>query len=239
MAEEKLLVRIFLRLFAINRSEMENSMDNNFTENIDEFKETLSEIQKSWEDICEAFGVDKEKIIESAELKRNIRTTVMELDEIKNLEYVKKSGKQLENLSENYILSMIRFAYSVMENEENAIWSDTINDYVNEIFTEEVIALTDDLKEQCKNVVMDNLFSDIQRIFSISNQLNVIRIMETKRDNSDVFMALEDNFIYFGISFVQKCNGNAVIMAQVVTFLKVLIKMNDNILKSISSMLQR
>lgn len=214
-------------------------MENKFTEDVNEFKETLEEIQKSWADICEAFGVDKDKTIEVAQIKRNIRTTVMELDEIRNLDYVKKSGKPLENLSENYLMSMLRFAYSIMENEENEIWADTIRDYVNEVFTEDIMTITDEVNGKCTNVNMDSLFADIQRIFSISNQLNVIRIMETKRDNSDIFMALEDNFIYFGISIVQKCNGNAVIMAQVVTFLKVLIKINDNILKSISGMLQR
>ncbi len=214
-------------------------MENKFTEDVNEFKATLEEIQKSWSDICDAFGVDKDKLIELSQIKRNIKTTVMELDEIRNLDYVKKSGRPLENLSENYLFAMIRFAYSIMENEENDIWADTIREYVNEVFTEEIMVITDDVDEKCKNVNMDSLFADIQRIFSISNQLNVIRIMETNRDNSDVFMALEDNFIYFGISIVQKCNGNAVIMAQVVTFLKVLIKINDNILKSISGMLQR
>lgn len=206
-------------------------MENKFTEDVNEFKATLDEIQKSWSDICEAFGVDKSKPIEVSELKRNMMATTMELDEIRNLDYVKKSGKPLENLSENYNLCLMKFAYSIIENEENEIWADTIKEYVNEVFT--------DVDDRCHNVDLDALFADIQRIFSISNQLNVIRIMETKKDNSDIFMALEDNFIYFGISIVQKCNGNAVIMAQVVTFLKVLIKINDNILKSISSMLQK
>ncbi len=52
-------------------------------------------------------------------------------------------------------------------------------------------------------------------------------------------MNLEDNFIYMSIGIVQVCNGNAVIMGTAVSFIKALIKINDNILKSISQMLSR
>ena len=152
--------------------------------------------------------------------------------------YVKKSNKPLENLHRNYVLSLIKFGYSILENKENELWADTIKEYISEIFTEDITE-GEDLYVLSENVVVDELFKDIQRIFSIANQLNVIRIMETDRNSSDMFMALEDNFIYFGIGMVQKCNENAVIMAQVVTFLKVLIKINDNILKSISNMIRR
>lgn len=214
-------------------------MENKFTENVEEFKATLEEIQKSWSDICEAFGVDKNKETPVADIRRNLRTTIVELNEIENLEYVKKSNKPLENLHKNYVMCLIRFANSLAESEENELWADTIKEYTKEMFTDDITERDEEIFDNCKNVVMDDLFKDIQRIFSIANQLNVIRIMETKKDNSDMFMALEDNFIYFGISIVQRCNENAVIMAQVVTFLKVLIKINDNILKSISNMMQR
>ena len=63
--------------------------------------------------------------------------------------------------------------------------------------------------------------------------------MESGNLSAETFMSLEDNFIYIGIGIVQTCNGNDVIMGAVVSFIKTLIKINDNILKSISQMLTR
>ena len=48
--------------------------------------------------------------------------------------------------------------------------------------------------------------------------------MESGNLSAETFMSLEDNFIYLGIGIVQTCNGNAVIMGAVVSFIKTLIK---------------
>lgn len=107
------------------------------------------------------------------------------------------------------------------------------------MITDEVLSDTGIKVEDNEAVTLEELLLDIQRIFSISNQLNIIKGMESGAISQESFMNLEDNFIYMSIGIVQVCNGNAVIMGTAVSFIKALIKINDNILKSISQMLSR
>ena len=162
-------------------------MSNEFKEvtSMEEVEKALKEMRRAWEDICEAFHVDAQIKLQPEVIRNNIRATMMDLNELENMEYVRKSGKPLEKLHVTYLKCLI------------------------------------------------------QRVFSISNQLNIIKGMESGNLSAETFMSLEDNFIYLGIGIVQTCNGNAVIMGAVVSFIKTLIKINDNILKSISQMLTR
>lgn len=218
-----------------------SSETNEFKEvkSIEEVHEVLEEMKKSWEDICEVFGVDPEKKIESSLIKSNIKMTLIDLNEIENMEYVKKSNKPLEKLHQVYLKDLIKFAYSNVDDEETEVWKEEVENYLKTIFTDDILNIADvELKED-KEMTMDKLFEDINRIFSISNQLNVIRAMESQDLSAETFMSLESNYIYLGIGIVQICNGNAVVMGKVVTSLKVIIKINDMILKSITSMLRK
>ncbi len=207
--------------------------------NLDEIKETLDEIKKSWQGICEAFSVNPELKIQPSVIKSNLKMTLIELNELQNLEYVKNSNKALEKLHETYIKDMIKFAYTVLDNEESKVWKDEIEGYIKEIFTEDVLVDSGIEVKDDESITMEKLFEEINRVFSITSQLNVIKGMESGNFDESSFMGLESNFIYLGIGLVQACNGNAVIMGSVVTFLKVVIKISDNVLKAITGMLTK
>lgn len=216
------------------------SNDNNGfkeVENIDDVKKTLDEIKKSWEEICESFDVNPELKIQPSIIKSSIKMTIIELNELENLEYVKKSNKPLEKLHETYVKDLIKFAYTTIEAEDSKIWKDEVEKYINDIFTDDLLADMDIKVQNNEEMSLEQLIEEINRILSISNQLNVIKGMENGNFTADTFMGLINNFSYLGIGIVQACNGNAVVMGEVITFLKVLIKTNDIILKSISDML--
>lgn len=218
-------------------------MDNNngFKEvsNLDEMKNALDEIRKSWEEICEAFEVDPDVKVQSSIIKSSVRMTLVELNELENMDYVKKSGRPLEKLHETYVKNLIRFAYYAVDSEESVMWKDEVKEYISEIFTEDLLMDTEATIEEEENVTLDMIIDDMNRILSIANQLNVIKGMESGSFEADAFVGLINNYSYLGIGIVQTCNGNAAVMGQVVTFLKVMIKTNDVIIKQISDMIMR
>lgn len=203
------------------------------TDNFADVEKALKEMRKSWADICDAFGVDPEIPLQPEVLRNNIRATLIDLNELENMDYVKKSGKPLEKLHETYLKCLIQSVLIHVETDDSQVWKEEVQRYVRSVITEDLI---DDIDIQ---VSSEQLLTDIQRVFSISNQLNIIRGMESGNVSPEMFMSLEDNFIYLNIGIIQTCNGNAVIMGKVVSFIKALIKINDNILKSISQMLSR
>ena len=71
--------------------------NNGFKEvnSLDDVEQTLKEIKKSWEEICDAFGVNPETRISPGAIRSSVRMTMVELNELENLEYVRKSGKKL------------------------------------------------------------------------------------------------------------------------------------------------
>ncbi len=215
--------------------------DNEFKEvsNMEELEKSLKEMREAWADICEAFGVDPEMRLQPEVLKNNLRATLIDLNELQNLDYVKKSGKPLEKLDETYMRCLIKCAFLHVEKDDSQVWQEEVERYLKEIVTDEVLAGTNVTVTNDENVTAEQLLSDVQRVFSIANQLNIIRGMESGNVSPEMFMSLEDNFIYLNIGIVQTCNGNAVIMGKAVSFIKTLIKINDNILKSISQMLSR
>ncbi len=205
--------------------------------NLDDVKETLEEIKKSWQNICEAFSVNPDLKIQPSVIKSNLKMTLIELNELQNLEYVKNSNKPLEKLHETYIKDLIKFSYTILDNEESKVWKDEIEGYIKEVFTTDVLVDSGIEVRDDENLTMDTLFEEINRVFSIASQLNVVKGMESGNFSEESFMSLETNFIYLGIALVRVCNGNAVIMGSVVTFLKVVIKISDNVLKAIAGML--
>ena len=205
----------------------------------EEIKATLDEIEGAWKEICDTFEVDPEIPVRTSVLTSSIKMTLMDLNQLENLEYVKKSGKPLEKLHETYIKDIIKFGYSTVEGEDSKMWEEEVDKYVKEVITAECLSDSDIKVENNTDMSLDMLIDELNRVFSIANQLNVIKGMESGSFDSEPFMGLINNFIYFGIGLVQRCNGNAVIMGEVVTFLKVLIKTNDIILKQISQMLMR
>lgn len=215
--------------------------DNNLKEvsNMEELEKALKEMREAWADICEEFGVDPEMRLQPEVLKNNLRATLIDLNELENLDYVKKSGKPLEKLHETYVKCLIKCAFLHVETDDSQVWKEEVERYLKEIVTDEILEGTDIKVEDDESVTAEQLLADVQRVFSISNQLNIIRGMESGNVSPEMFMSLEDNFIYLNIGIVQTCNGNAVIMGKAVSFIKTLIKMNDNILKSISQMLTR
>jgi hypothetical protein len=215
--------------------------NNGFKEvtNLEDVHKVLEDMKKSWDEICEAFGVDPEKQIKASVLKSSIRLTMLELDELENLEYVKKSNKPLMKLHKVYLENLIKYAYTTVDTEESKAWTEEMEKYIKEIFTSEFVDEFDVKVEDNKEMTIDMLFDDINKVFSISSQLNVIKGMEGGKFNEEAFMGLISNFIFLGIGIVQACNGNAVIMGKVVTSLKVIIKINDMIIKSISKMLSK
>lgn len=215
-------------------------MENNgFKEvqNLDDLKNTIEEIQKSWEEICDAFEVDPDKQIQPSIIRASIKMTLIELTELENMEYVKKSGKTLEKLHETYLRDLIRFAYYSVDSEETQVWKEEVDNYVKEIFTPEVMADTDVEAKPDETVSLDMLIDDMNRVLSIANQLNVIKGMESGTFDAEPFAGLINNFSYLGIGLVQTCNKNATVMGQVITFLKVIIKTNDIVLKKITDMI--
>ena len=215
------------------------SENNGFKEvnSLDDVEQTLEEIKKSWEEICDAFEVNPETRISPDVIRSSVRMTMVELNELENLDYVKKSGKRLEKLHETYVRDLIKFAYSTIDGEDSSVWTDEVEKYLKEIFTEDILSQMDIKVENNKEMTLDMLIDEINRVFSISNQLNVIKGMESGSFESGSFVGLVNNFSYLGIGIVQTCNGNAVVMGEVVTFLKVLIKTNDIILKQITGMI--
>ncbi len=216
-----------------------SSENNGFKEvsNLDEVQETLEEIRKSWAEICDVFEVNPETPIQPQVIRSSIRMTVIELNELENMDYVKKSGRPLEKLHETYVKDLIKFAYSTVEGEDSSVWKEEVDKYIKEIFNEDVLVDMDIEVKNDETVTLDKLIDEVNRIFSISNQLNVIKGMESGSFAAEPFMGLVNNFSYLGIGIVQTCNGNAVVMGEVVTFLKVLIKTNDIILKQITNMI--
>ena len=130
----------------------------------------------------------------------------MDLDEIQNLDYVKKSGKKLENLSENYLKALIKSVYIHVEQDDSHVWAEEVERYLKQIFTSELLSGYQVKPEDDRSYDSKVLLEDIQRIFSIANQLNMIRGMERGSLDSAQMMNLEDNFIYLHIAIVQVCN---------------------------------
>lgn len=215
------------------------SENNGFKEvkNLDDVEKTLEEIRKSWEEICEAFEVNPDTKISPEVIRSSVRMTMVELNELENMDYVKKSGKQLEKLHETYVKDLIKFAYTTIDSEDSRVWKEEVEKYLNDIFTEDILSDMDVRVENNENMTLDMLIDEINRVLSISNQLNVIRGMESGSFEAGSFVGLVNNFSYLGIGLVQTCNGNAIVMGEVVTFLKVLIKTNDIILKQITGMI--
>ncbi|MFQ9934568.1 MAG: hypothetical protein ACLRVQ_09105 [Lachnospiraceae bacterium] len=205
--------------------------------NLNEVKETLDEIRKSWEEICDAFEVSPDLKIDSKIIRSSVRMTLVELNDLENLDYVRKSTKPLEKLHETYVKALIKFAYSTVDGEESSVWRDEVDSYIKSIFTEDILADMDIKVKNDESVTLDMLIDDVNRILSIANQLNVIKGMESGNFTAEPFVGLINNFSYLGIGIVQTCNGNAVVMGEVITFLKVLIKTNDIILKQITDMI--
>ncbi len=220
---------------------MDMKKDNNEQKenNIVDVEKALKEMRESWVDICTAFGADPEIPVSPEVLRNSIRTVMIDLYGLEHMEYVKKSGKTLEKLHESYLKCLIKAAFIHVESEDLSIWKEEVLRYLKEMITDEVLSDTGIKVEDNEAVTLEELLLDIQRIFSISNQLNIIKGMESGAISQESFMNLEDNFIYMSIGIVQVCNGNAVIMGTAVSFIKALIKINDNILKSISQMLSR
>ncbi len=208
-------------------------------DNIVDVEKAFQEMQKSWADICTAFGADPEIPVSPEVLRNSIRTVMIDLYGLEQMEYVKKSGKKLEKLHQSYLKCLIKAAFIHVESEDASIWKKEVERYLKEIITDEVLNDSGIKTEDDETVTLEMLLLDIQRIFSISNQLNVIKGIESGTISQESFMNLEDNFIYISIGIVQICNGNAVIRGTAVSFIKALIKINDNILKSISQMLSR
>lgn len=215
------------------------SENNEFKEvnNLTDVEQTLEEIRKSWKEICDAFEVNPDVRISPEIIRSGVRMTMVELNELENLDYVKKSGKKLEKLHETYVKDLIKFAYTTIDGEDSRIWKDEVEKYLNDIFTEDILYDMDVKVENNEKMTLDMLIDEINRVLSISNQLNVIKGMESGSFESGSFVGLVNNFSYLGIGLVQTCNGNAVVMGEVVTFLKVLIKTNDIILKQITGMI--
>ena len=215
------------------------SENNEFKEvnNLTDVEQTLEEISKSWKEICDAFEVNPDIRISPEIIRSGVRMTMVELNELENLDYVKKSGKKLEKLHETYVKDLIKFAYTTIDGEDSRIWKDEVEKYLNDIFTEDILYDMDVKVENNEKMTLDMLIDEINRVLSISNQLNVIRGMESGSFEAGSFVGLVNNFSYLGIGLVQTCNGNAVVMGEVVTFLKVLIKTNDIILKQITGMI--
>lgn len=216
-----------------------SSENNGFKEvdNLNEVKQTLEEIKKSWEEICDAFEVNPDIQIKPEIIRSSVRMTVVELNELENMDYVKKSNRPLEKLHETYVKDLIKFAYSTVDSEESEVWQEEVDKYVKEIFTEDILADMDIEVKNDENMTLDKLIDEVNRILSIANQLNVIKGMESGNFAADSFVGLINNFSYLGIGIVQACNGNAVVMGEVITFLKVIIKTNDVILKQITNMI--
>ena len=215
------------------------SENNGFKEvkNLDDVEQTLEEIRKSWEEICDAFEVNPDTRISPEAIRSSVRMTMVELNELENLDYVKKSGKKLEKLHETYVKALIRFAYTTIDGEDSCVWKDEVEGYLKDIFTEDILSDMDVRVENNEKMTLDMLIDEINRVLSIANQLNVIKGMESGSFDTGSFAGLVNNFSYLGIGIVQTCNGNAVVMGEVVTFLKVLIKTNDIILKQITGMI--
>lgn len=215
------------------------SENNGFKEvsNLDDVQQTLEEIKKSWEEICDAFEVNPDTPISPEIIRSSVRMTMVELNELENLDYVKKSGRPLEKLHETYVRDLIKFAYTTIDGEDSVIWKKEVEKYLNDIFTEDILADMDIRVENNEQMTLDMLIDEINRVLSIANQLNVIKGMESGSFEAGSFVGLVNNFSYLGIGIVQTCNENAVIMGEVVTFLKVLIKTNDIILKQITGMI--
>lgn len=215
------------------------SNNNGFKEvnSLEEAEQTLEEIKKSWEEICNAFEVNPDTQISPEVIRSSVRMTMIELNELENLDYVKKSGKKLERLHVTYVKDLIKFAYTTIDSEESCVWREEVEGYLKDIFTEDILSDMDVRVENDEKMTLDMLIDEINRVLSISNQLNVIRGMESGAFEAGSFAGLVNNFSYLGIGIVQTCNGNAVVMGEVVTFLKVLIKTNDIILKQITGMI--
>jgi len=207
--------------------------------NLVDVEKALKEMRESWEDICAAFGIDPEMKLEPKVLRNHIRAVMIDLYGLENMDYVKKSSKKLEKLHESYLKCLIKAAFIHVESEDGSVWKEEVERYLKEIITSEVLGDSGIKVEDDKSITLEALLLDIQRVFSISNQLNIIKGMESRAISPESFMELEENFIYISIGIVQTCNGNAVIMGTAVSFIKALIKINDNILKSISQMLSK
>lgn len=206
---------------------------------MEEVEKALEEMRKAWADICDAFGVEPERKLQPEVLKNNIRATLMDLNTLENMEYVKNSGKTLESLQTGYLKCLIKTAYLPVEPKDGEVWREEVDRYVKEVIPQELASLYDLKVEDDGAYSLDMLLAEIQKVFSIANQLSIIQGMESGKVSPETFLSLVENFIYLNIGIVQTCNGNAVIMGEAVSFMKTIIKINDNIMKSISQMLSR
>ena len=87
---------------------------------------------------------------------------------------------------------------------------------------------------------MEEMLGSMNRVFSIASQFSIIRMMEENVGAAGQnIQSLEENYIYASIAMVQACNDNMIMMGKTVTFVKAVIKVSDNIMKSIAEMMGR
>ncbi len=112
-------------------------MNNEFKEvtSMEDVEKALKEMHKAWEDICEAFHVDAQIKLQPEVIRNNIRATMMDLNELENMEYVKKSGKPLEKLHVTYLKCLIKSAYLNLESEDARVWTGEVERYLGEVIT--------------------------------------------------------------------------------------------------------
>ena len=140
--------------------------NNGFKEvnSLDDVEQTLKEIKKSWEEICDAFGVNPETRISPGAIRSSVRMTMVELNELENLEYVRKSGKKLEKLHETYARDLIKFAYTTIDSEDSSVWRDEVERYLRDIFTEDMLSDMDVKVENNEKMTLDMLIDEINRV---------------------------------------------------------------------------
>ena len=132
-------------------------MSNEFKEvtSMEEVEKALKEMRRAWEDICEAFHVDAQIKLQPEVIRNNIRATMMDLNELENMEYVRKSGKSLEKLHVTYLKCLIKSAYLNLESEDAKVWTGEVERYLGEVITEDVLADTGLKVEDDTDVTLD------------------------------------------------------------------------------------
>ena len=133
-------------------------MSNEFKEvtSMEEVEKALKEMRRAWEDICEAFHVDAQIKLQPEVIRNNIRATMMDLNELENMEYVRKSGKPLEKLHVTYLKCLIKSAYLNLESEDAKVWTGEVERYLGEVITEDVLADTGLKVEDDTDVTLDS-----------------------------------------------------------------------------------
>lgn len=196
--------------------------------------ESMEEIRQSWQEICKAFGIENGNQITKAELRRSLKQTVMELYQLEQMECIQKTGKQVPDLHILYVTDLIQFLY-LLAGDERGVWSEECDQFIRDVFTSELFPGQEFSVYQ--KGTMEEMLESVNRVFSIANQFAVIRTMEENSDSACSLPALEENYIYAGIALVQACNDNMIMMGKTVTFIKAVIKINDNIVKYIAQTL--